>query len=363
MLPINRGEPERLYLAASQMSDEDRAELKLRAEFYISGFTIGETAGQAHPDWRVLFSRSPLLVFGPRSDFLNWLILHRPGTFDLDFRRNPLDGWAWTELANYLKKKPIRFKPVRHRFQKKVFALKSDGREKCYVFGTGPSLEKAWECDWSDGYRIVCNTIVRDPALWEHISPDFIVAGDAIYHFGFSRFARAFRRDLYERLKASGTFFVYPAQFHTIVSLEFSEFEERLIPIPSGWHWDISVDLTRTFRLPNLGNVLPLLLLPLACTLAKYVYLLGFDGRAPDDKLFWSNSHRHTYPEHMEELRKAHPRFFEYYVPVLDPNKYVREYQGDQLDLALEHAERKGWRFEMLHPSWTPALQKRYSGA
>ena len=361
-LPIYRQEPERLYLVASQISEDDLAELKARSQFYLSVLPACKFMKRVDVNLPIILSSDPILVFGPRSKFLNWLCLRRPGTFDVDFRRNPQDGWAWSGLADYVKPDPIKFPIYQERLKQHANALKKKRGASCYVFGTGPSLDKALERDWSDGIRIVCNTIVRDPVLWNHICPDFIVAGDAIYHFGHTRFARAFRRDLRARMEKSVTQFVYPAQFHALVLREFSEWEDRLFPIPAGWHRAVNIDLTHSFRLPNLGNVLGLLLLPLACTLSKHIYLMGFDGRAPDDKLFWSNSLKHTYPEHMDELKRAHPRFFDYYVPASDPNKYVREYQGDQLEMALQHAEKMGWTFEMLHSSWTPALQKRYPG-
>ena len=87
--------------------------------------------------------------------------------------------------------------------------------------------------------------------------------------------------------------------------------------------------------------------------------MLGFDGRAPNDKLFWSNSSKHYYPEFIEELQNAHPSFFENYVPKDDPQSYAREYQGEILDEKMIEAESEGWKFLMLHKSWTPTLQKR----
>ena len=239
--------------------------------------------------------------------------------------------------------------------------LRSQHLDKCYIFGTGPSLEKAIDQDWSDGYRVVCNTIVRDADLWHHINPHFIVAGDAIYHFGHTSFAKAFRKDLAERLASSDTLFIYPALFHRFISREFEHLADQLVPIPGGSHQKIHVDLVNEFSYPGLGNVLALLLLPVGCTLSKNVCLFGFDGRAPKDKLFWSNSNKHTYLELMDDLKIAHPRFFDHHVPKQDPLKYVKSVHGDLLDKKMEDAENEGWRFVMLHESWTPTLQKRYS--
>jgi hypothetical protein len=161
-------------------------------------------------------------------------------------------------------------------------------------------------------------------------------------------------------MRESETVFVYPAIFDRLVRRELEEFSERLIPVPGGVHQDVHVDLTQQFSLPAMGNVLALLLLPLASTLSKRVGLWGFDGRAPDDKLFWSNSPKHSYPEFLHELQEAHPAFFDHYVPKADPSRYVRQVHGDLLDLRMSEAERKGYKFVMLHKSWTPTLQSRF---
>lgn len=357
-----REKPNQIYIIAPEISDGDLAELTRRASFYVPILNAGNVVKKMDVSLSILLSPVPVLIFGPRKKLLNWFLLRRPGTFDVDFRTNPSDGWAWTGLSCYVRAEQIDFSNAHKHFSERITTLKQESRTKCYIFGTGPSLEAALDHRWNDGYRIVCNTIVRDPFLWDYLDPDFIVAGDAIYHFGHTEFARAFRRDLCARLQNSKTLFVYPAQFHAIVEKELAGLEAHLIPVPSGWRRTINNDLTRSFQLPSLGNVLGLLLLPLACTLSKNIYLWGFDGRAPNDKMFWSNSSKHTYAEHLDELKKAHPRFFEYYVPISDPNKYVRNYQGDQLEVALQLAERNGWTFEMMHRSWTPVLQKRYRG-
>jgi hypothetical protein len=109
-----------------------------------------------------------------------------------------------------------------------------------------------------------------------------------------------------------------------------------------------------------MGNVLPLLLLPLACSFSQKVYLWGFDGRGPEDKLFWRNSAKHSYPEYIPELQRAHPAFFSYNLPKENLNKYVQQVHGDVLEAELTKAEEKGWKFFMMHKSWTPTLQKRY---
>ena len=349
-----------IFLFSEDIGQEEMREVATRMEYYLPTFPAQKIRLVSRLPWRVLLSLDPLLLFGKFPRYATSLrkLLHN--FFSIDYRSQPQDGWEWVRLANLWH----RHKPDVHRakvvFARQVDTLKEQKLEKSYIFGTGPSLEKAIDRDWSDGYRIVSNTIVRDPVLWKHLDPHFVVAADAIYHFGHTKFAKAFRRDLMARLSETQALFVYPDFFDAIVQRHFSPFQDRLIPIPMGLHQDIHIDLRKQFQLPNLGNVLLLMLLPLGCTLSKTICLWGFDGRAPSDQLFWSNSNKHTYQELIPEIQRAHPCFFQHYVPKEDPSKYVRQYHGDVLESRMSVAEKAGYRFVMLHKSWTPALQKRY---
>ena len=289
--------------------------------------------------------------------YVRWVV-------DLDYDTNPFDGWELMDLAVAITGGLSRraAATARSRFVGHVQKLANDGPRPVYLFGTGPSLGSATKRSFADGAVIVCNTIVRDPQLWHHLQPAFLTAGDAIYHFGNTPHARAFRADALRRLKESDgrTLFVYPAPFDVIVRSEFRDVDSLLVPIPWGEHTDITVDLTKHFFLPAVGNVLNALLLPLACTLSKDVRLWGFDGRAPNDTGFWANSDRHAYPELMQSIRDSHPAFFADKIPNANEFRYVKEVHGDWLDTRLSEAERRSFQFRMLHHSWTPTLQKRY---
>lgn len=283
---------------------------------------------------------------------------------DLDYETNPYDGWALLELGAAFSRRQLRsaIASGRRRFTEHVRELNSGGPRPAYLFGTGPSLASAAEHSFSDGITVVCNTIVRDPGLWHHLKPAFFTAGDAIYHFGHNAHARAFRADALRRLRESEgrTLFVYPAVFDVVVRSEFDDVHHLLVPIPWGEHDDVTVDLTKGFSLPHLGNVLNALLLPLGCSLSKDVRLWGFDGRAPSDSGFWSNSSSHAYPELMQTIRDAHPAFFADLIPAGNEGRYVNAVHGDWLDERLSDGEHRGFRFRMLHRSWTPTLQKRF---
>lgn len=283
---------------------------------------------------------------------------------DLDYDTNPFDGWALAELGESFTRGERRaaIASGRQAFNNHVRAIKALGPRPVYLMGTGPSLSSASQRSFADGTTVVCNTIVRDAELWHHLKPSLFTAGDAIYHFGHTEHARAFRADALRRLQESGgnTLFVYPAVFDVVVRSEFRDVEHLLVPIPWGEHEDMTVDLMQTFALPRLGNVLNALLLPLGCTLSNDVRLWGFDGRAPSDKGFWSNSSRHSYPELIQSIWDSHPAFVANMIPAGNEVQYVNQVHGDVLDENLTNAEARGFKFRMMHRTWTSTLQKRY---
>lgn len=282
------------------------------------------------------------------------------GTVNLDFERCPHDAWQWFSLAQRTKQEETDANVAAGRARFVSLGLELAKRfDRAYIFGTGPSLAKAIEIDWSNGIRIVSNTIVKDQDLWAHINPHFIVAGDALYHFGHTPFAISFRTDLRKRLGETGTLFLYPAMFDSLVQREFPDFRDRLVPVPHGASDSPIGNLLDDYALPFLGNVLNQLLLPVSTSLTKCVFLWGFDGRAPSDQLFWKNSNRHFYEEHVPALQAAHPAFFSHHVPTSNPNAYVKSVHGDELDQQLSAAEAQGYTFNLLHDSWTATLKKR----
>lgn len=289
---------------------------------------------------------------------------HTRWVANLDYETNASDGWDLFDFGVALADPTLDAPISRGRaiFNSRVEELKARGPRPAYMFGTGPSLRLAEERSFSDGTTIVCNTIVRDAELWHKLNPAFFAAGDAIYHFGPTAHARAFRADLLRRLQESEgrTLFVYPAPYDIVIRPEFKEVEGLLIPIPRGTHTDISNDLLHRFSLPSVGNVLNGLLLPLACTLSRDIRLWGFDGRAPDDTGFWAYSSQHAYVNLIQSIRDAHPAFFDELLPKGNEFKYVKQNHGDRLNERLAEAEGRGFRFSMLHPSWTAVLQDRY---
>lgn len=351
--------PQRIFLVNTKQDDATPA-VQDRIDFFFGPTNIRVETITAR-SLKPLLYHGPVLVRGAAREDTPAIVRMTGRVVDVDETRCFVEAWNWHTGLECLMGRADK-RRAREIYDDWQNRLPSDLR-RAYVFGTGPSLAKAIDKNWSDGIRIVCNTIVRDQKLWHHIDPHVIVAGDGLYHFGVTDFARSFRKDLALRLSESPhTIFIYPGMFDVLVHREFSHCRDRLVPVPTGQSIALHKTLAADFELPNLGNVLNLLLLPVACSVRKDIGLWGFDGRAPADKLFWSNSGKHSYPELMDTLRTASPAFYDVMVPKDDPEKYVRSVHGDVLAHALKVAEADGYRFEMLHDTWTSALQKYYKG-
>jgi len=349
-----------IKLVAPQASAADIDEIKRRAAFYFAPEQAARLTVHPALSPALALDAAPILLFGDAAARQTPLAKLHGGVFDVDWRVNAREGWNWVDAAVWADRHVPDVATASQRFQALRGRLLAEGLARSYVFGTGPSLGAAQQRDWSDGLRVVCNTIVRDATLWHHIRPHALVAGDGIYHFGFTEFARAFRRDLRTRLQESPQVpFIYPAAFDLVVRRDLAGLEAQLIPIPVGMHATVHESFDGRFALPAMGNVLNMLLLPVGCALSKRVGLWGFDGRAPADRLFWANSASQSYTELLPTLQAAHPAFFDHHVPRHDPEKYLRSVHGDVLEHALTQAEQAGWRFEMLHPSWTATLARR----
>ncbi|TWU34520.1 hypothetical protein [Novipirellula artificiosorum] len=301
-----------------------------------------------------------LLTTGGYDDAATTFPARRRPHFSVDPLTNPLAQWGWFQGMDAIRPWAESDQRENHERLRRCFdQIKADPLSKAYVFGTGPSLDLAYSHDFSDGYRVVCNTICKDPELFSHLRPDVIVAGDALYHFGDSGHAVAFRNDLHDRMKEGTTVFLYPDLFRFRIQAEFADVADRCVALPTGQGIDFTRDIAETYEFAATGNVLGQMLVPVACSLAKQVHLLGFDGRKPNDKHFWANSARVSYPGMIETMRGEYPAFYDHHVPASNPLKYVNAVQGDALSEAFDHAEGAGWQFALLSPSTSPALANR----
>ncbi|MCR6644466.1 MAG: hypothetical protein NVV62_08075 [Terricaulis sp.] len=240
----------------------------------------------------------------------------------------------------------------------KFDALKSKVKhDRAYVFGTGPSLDLVPQCDLSDGDSIVCNSTVANEELLDRLNPIAIVAGDPIFHAGCSQYAGEFRAKLREALEKRDVFFVTVMRDYRQHLAQLPEhLHERVIALPFAddkkrFRYKFDED----FRISPEGNVLMLLLLPLAAALYDHISIGGCDGRpASENQYFWSHHKSSQFSEDkMRNIKEVHPAFF--------VRSYDDHYASHVADIqrVVDALENDGKRIDALTPSYIPALAQR----
>jgi len=241
------------------------------------------------------------------------------------------------------------------RFSSALTRLRAEGKVAAAVFGTGPSIEKAFDYDFSKCATIVCNTIVASSELLDHVKPAFICAGDVVSHFGVSRYAERFRADLVRVLRNTDVLFFTSAPFGYLLAAKFPDIADKIVFCEQR-HNGANTDLESVWALPKLDSTLNIHMLPIASTFARTIFVLGCDGKNPDatkNEDFWAHSSRTHYHDLVDTGHKAHPTF-DQRRQVSTFNRYV-----DSTEESLQAGESQGRVYFALEPSFTPALKAR----
>lgn len=241
----------------------------------------------------------------------------------------------------------------KRKFEKLTDAVSNSRRG--YLFGTGPSLAAAMDCDFSDGTTIICNSIVTNVPLMRHLNPRIITIADPIFHAGCSSYAGEFRKHLCNAMDGYDVYVVVPFRDYKVYTKNLPQkYQDRIIGIPLQHIENANLDLTERFVVKSTANVLTLLMLPIAATLFDELGILGCDGRKlEDDRYFWDHHQESQLNEQMQAVREAHPAFFD-----IDYNDYYLTH-CEVLEKWLSEGEKKGIQFKSLTHSFIPALRKR----
>jgi hypothetical protein len=144
-----------------------------------------------------------------------------------------------------------------------------------------------------------------------------------------------------------------PERFYPLMEYYHSKIKHLILPVKQQ-NGGIFLDMKTDFSYTSIENILNGLLLPLASTLADNIYLLGFDGRTPDDEIFWKNSENNSYTDLKRTIISAHPAFFN----KIDYDLYAK-WQSDGAELLMSLGESKGKKYYCMNKTTIPALIKR----
>lgn len=240
-------------------------------------------------------------------------------------------------------------------FERAAAEVRAVGYPRAAVFGTGPSLETATDFDFAECLTIVCNSIVQNDALLNHLRPRFLCAGDVVSHLGVSAYAAKFREDLLRAVAKHDLYFVTTASFGALLLFHHPELNDRTILIDQR-HKGPNYDFGETFSAPMLDSTLNIHMLPLAATFADEIWVLGCDGKSEtrDNEDFWAHAQKAQYDELVDSGHQCHPTF--------DINRQKSTYQRflDSVEETVTIGEaRHGKAYGSLQPSNIPTLKPR----
>jgi len=276
--------------------------------------------------------------------------------FEVDSEKSRSEGslYLWAGLTSFTDQQRLA-EECRQKFL--AFVKGIPQRDRCYVFGTGPSLSKFAQTHlFSDGICLATNSMVRNKELLDKLDPVAIVAADPIFHAGCSRYAAAFRRNLLEVMTTRNCFFFTALRDYPVyLSYLPKSVRDRVIGVPFDAKIPYNVDLLKNFCVNPKANILTLLLLPIAGTISKEVAIVGCDGRPLKEKeYFWGHDKASQFNDEMENIKKVHPGFF-----AIDYNDYYLDH-CKTTEIAVEALEDSNRRVVSLTKSYVPVLAARH---
>lgn len=294
--------------------------------------------------WLDILTLRPVLLWDATG--YKKLLTFLPNVINVDIQKNNNEGWGYFIAYS------LRYSVSPH-----LFDFNKVSKKTSIVLGTGPSLDQVEGYKLEDLHVIICNTIVKNKELVAKAKPAFLVFADAVYHFGPSIYAQAFREALAEFLvEDKNCNILIPHVFYARFIQDFMAHRDRIYSIPPANHRFLVLDYCQENVVHRYENILNQMLIPLAATISDELLFVGFDGRGKNDKGFWAHSHKNNFIDLLPFQNHAHPSFF-YKKDLIN----YAEYQAQMTETMFSTLEKNGKKVYCLNPSHNVAMQARYN--
>lgn len=235
------------------------------------------------------------------------------------------------------------------------FRLRNIHKKQAFCFTTGPSFDSYSNFIFpKNSLIVICNSIVKNDSFIKYMKEiDLITFADPVFHFGPSDYAEIFRKDVLNLLKTSEAYISVPEINVPLMIKHYPELKNRIIGIKSESVWNLPSK--KKLYVKNTSNILTLLMIPLASSVADTIFILGADGRNSNEKYFWNHSSSAQYTDYMETVFKAHPSFFR--------DRVYEDYYKEHcktLENLIQYGEFLGKVYLSITKSFIPALENRW---
>ncbi|MEA2019604.1 MAG: hypothetical protein U9N59_14280 [Campylobacterota bacterium] len=259
----------------------------------------------------------------------------------------------FTEL--FLTKKEKKYN--NNKLNKSLNEFKNHNFDSILLLGSGPSIDFIHNKNIKNKLTIVCNSVVKNKTVLENNTPNIIVATDSVFHAGYSKYASDFRKELCLRLQEyPTTLFFVPLRDLLIYKHNLpKDFTNRIIGIKSVKQKKFNLNLLKSNFVKSTSNVLTFFLLPIAATISKKIYLIGFDGKKKDESnTFWSYSEKSQFVDTINTVRTAHPAFYK-----VDYQKYSKVHKIE-VDEIINKLHKENYNIINLASSNIESLNRLY---
>jgi len=225
-----------------------------------------------------------------------------------------------------------------------------------HVFATGPSLDRAFEREFpEDALSVICNSIVRNDDLLDHLDPDVLTFADPVFHFGPSEYAVQFREDAARAIREYDLVAIVPEEYRELLVGHYPDLVDRVVGMRSVYDDTIRFPTAEDLQVMGTANIMTKLMLPVASELTDHVRIVGADGRKEEESYFWEHSDIGQYDDElMNTAFETHPAFFR--------DRVYTDYYEQHVELlknVIEYGEKRGIEYDSLTPSYIPCLKKR----
>ena len=205
------------------------------------------------------------------------------------------------ELEKVLKKSEVKLKNINNEITK----------NKVLLCGSGPSIDN-FDIDYQNYDVMICNSIVKNKNFLDKAKPKYLMFGDPIFHPGPSKYAEKFRDDVRFLIEQYDTQIFTLSRDYAIYKNVFeNKHLENFSFIPMKKINNNNSNLLKNFYIKGSGNILTLLMLPIAFSLYDEIMLAGFDGRKKEENsYYWKHSNKNQYDDLLEEIKLVHSGYF-----------------------------------------------------
>jgi hypothetical protein len=183
---------------------------------------------------------------------------------------------------------------------------------------------------------------------------DIIAFADPVFHFSSNSYACEFRRLVLNTVEKYGSYIAVPQSTVPLLVGNYPQLKSKIIGLRRSKKAVFPTENNLSVK-PS-GSIITFIMISLASSLAKEIYILGADGRGKNESYFWKHNEKVQLTELIESVFRSHPSFFrdrDYEDQYEEHCSYIEE-------IIINGELELNRKYYSLTESFIPALKNRY---